>query len=299
MWVEVVDALRRVAGFQALELARAVEALEEGLRRSDLRVLAFTGNLVATGLREWIAEAVRRRLFNLVITTAGACDHDIARAMGARYEPGSFDADDSELLEKGIHRLGNVFIRREHYGPLVEKAVIETLSELGGGELGSRELCEAIGRRLGEDSILGSAARAGVPIYVPGIVDGAVGTAVLTYNDVARVRGLPRASLNLLRDEAELRDRFAEAREATALIVGGGISKHHTIWWAQFRGGLDYVVYISTAVEYDGSLSGARPREAVSWGKVKPGARQVFVYSDATIALPIILGYLFERVNQL
>jgi deoxyhypusine synthase len=53
--------------------------------------------------------------------------------------------------------------------------------------------------------------------------------------------------------------------------------------------GLDYVVYISTAVEYDGSLSGARPREAVSWGKVKPSAKSVYVYADATLVLPILL----------
>ena len=297
MWREVVEALRRVAGFQALELVRAVDALREGLSSSDLRILAFTGNLVATGLREWFAEALRRGLFNVVITTAGACDHDIAKAMGARYEPGSFDADDAKLLEAGVHRLGNVFIRREHYGPLVEKAVLDALSGAE-GEMGSREICRLIGLRLGEDSILGAAARRGVPVYVPGIVDGAVGTAILTLNDLARIGRGRRIVLNLLLDEAELRDKFVEARQATALIIGGGIAKHHTIWWAQFRGGLDYVVYVSTATEYDGSLSGARPREAVSWGKVKPGARQVYVFADATIAVPIILGYLMEELSH-
>jgi deoxyhypusine synthase len=93
----------------------------------------------------------------------------------------------------------------------------------------------------------------------------------------------------VLKDEETLRELVYSSKKLAALIVGGGISKHHVIWWAQFRGGLDYVVYISTAVEYDGSLSGARPREAVSWGKVKPSAKSVYVYADATLVLPILL----------
>jgi deoxyhypusine synthase len=73
-------------------------------------------------------------------------------------------------------------------------------------------------------------------------------------------------------------------------MVGGGISKHHTIWWNQFRDGLDYVVQVTTAPEWDGSLSGARLREAVSWGKVQPKARRITVEGDATVLLPLILG---------
>jgi deoxyhypusine synthase len=128
-----------------------------------------------------------------------------------------------------------------------------------------------------------------VKIFVPGITDGAVGTALLTCNDLARTkRGGSRVLVDVLKDEEVLRELVYNSKKLAALIVGGGISKHHVIWWAQFRGGLDYVVYISTAVEYDGSLSGARPKEAVSWGKVKPSAKSAFVYADATLVLPIL-----------
>jgi len=81
------------------------------------------------------------------------------------------------------------------------------------------------------------------------------------------------------------------------LIIGGGISKHHTIWWNQFREGLDYSVYITTAFEYDGSLSGARVREAISWGKVKEDARFVTIESDATLVLPFMIATLKKRLN--
>ncbi|HPP44826.1 MAG TPA: deoxyhypusine synthase family protein, partial [Methanomassiliicoccaceae archaeon] len=66
----------------------------------------------------------------------------------------------------------------------------------------------------------------------------------------------------------------------------------------QFRGGLDHAVYLTTAVEYDGSLSGAQVREAVSWGKVKETADHVTVEGDATITLPIIVASVLERLES-
>jgi deoxyhypusine synthase len=287
---EVVELYRRIGGFQALHVAEAYDVLKEAVQEADLRFFSFTGNLVATGLREVIAEAVKRGLFNVVVTTAGALDHDIAKAMGARYMPGSFDLDDVELARKGFHRLGNVVISKEEYGPFVERFVLRFCERLWGRSVATYELAYELGREMPEDSILGAAARAGVKIFVPGITDGAVGTALLTCNDLARTkRGGSRVLVDVLKDEETLRELVYSSKKLAALIVGGGISKHHVIWWAQFRGGLDYVVYISTAVEYDGSLSGARPREAVSWGKVKPSAKSVYVYADATLVLPILL----------
>ncbi|MCI4446329.1 MAG: deoxyhypusine synthase [Pyrobaculum sp.] len=287
---EVVELYRRIGGFQALHVAEAYDVLKEALQEADLRFFSFTGNLVATGLREVIADAVKRRLFNVVVTTAGALDHDIAKALGAKYMPGSFDLDDVELARKGFHRLGNVVISKEEYGPLVERFVLSFCERLWGRSIATYELAYELGREMPEDSILGAAARAGVKIFVPGITDGAVGTALLTCNDLARTkRGGSKVLIDVLKDEETLRELVYNSKKLAALIVGGGISKHHVIWWAQFRGGLDYVVYISTAVEYDGSLSGARPREAVSWGKVKPSAKSVYVYADATLVLPILL----------
>ena len=76
-------------------------------------------------------------------------------------------------------------------------------------------------------------------------------------------------------------------------MIGGGISKHHVIWWNQYRNGLDKAVYITTAVEYDGSLSGARLREAISWGKLKASAEEIVVEGEASLLLPLLGAYLF------
>ena len=81
-------------------------------------------------------------------------------------------------------------------------------------------------------------------------------------------------------------------------MLGGGISKHHTIWWNQFRDGLDYAVYVTTAVEYDGSLSGAQMREAVSWGKVREDARYITVEGEVTLILPLMVAYLNDEIRK-
>ena len=104
--------------------------------------------------------------------------------------------------------------------------------------------------------------------------------------------------INILKDERDLNNIVFDAKKSGALIVGGGISKHHTIWWNQFKDGLDFVVYVSTADEWDGSLSGARPREAVSWGKINEKAKRIMIEGDATVIMPIMISALFDRINR-
>lgn len=289
---ELVETYGRIHGFTAGPLALAAEILVEGLRESDARFLAFTGNLVATGLRGVIAQLVELGLFNIVITTCGAVDHDVARSLGGRYYRGSFDMDDAELHERGVHRLGNVLVPRDSYGPLIESYVRSLVERLAGVKetWGVGELLHEVGRDLASDpnSILGAAYRSGARVYVPGIMDGAFGTSLFVFSQFKRVR------LDPFRDAKELSDIVFASRRSAALVLGGGISKHHTIWWNQFKGGLDYAVYITTAVEWDGSLSGARTREAVSWGKISPRGRHVTVYGDATVLLPLLAAYLVD-----
>jgi deoxyhypusine synthase len=102
--------------------------------------------------------------------------------------------------------------------------------------------------------------------------------------------------INTLEDENKIASMMFDSKKLGALSIGGGISKHHAIWWAQFRGGLDYMVYITTAVEWDGSLSGAQTREAISWGKLKEKAKHITIEGDATALLPLMIAALMERL---
>ena len=104
--------------------------------------------------------------------------------------------------------------------------------------------------------------------------------------------------MDLLKDEQHLTDNEYSEKKLGAVILGGGISKHHTLWWNQFRNGLDYAVYYTSATEVDGSLSGAQVREAISWGKVSTKARQVTVFGEVTTLLPFAVTALIQRLSH-
>jgi len=294
---ELLELYRDIHGFMAGHLYRGYEVLVEMVERADLRFLSFTGNLVSTGLRGVIAQLIDEGLFDIVITTCGAVDHDIAKSVGGGYYKGYFEADDEELYRRGVHRLGNIYIELGSYGPAIERFTHSLVDELRAvkREWPVYEILWRAGEKLSRDpnSILGASYRRGVPVIVPGIVDGAFGTALYTKSKVSGVR------VDLFADMDLVAERVFRSKVSGALILGGGISKHHTIWWNQFKEGLDYVVYVTTAVEWDGSLSGAHPREAISWGKVKPGAKRAVIYGDATIVLPILAaGLLGARAGR-
>ncbi len=131
-----------------------------------------------------------------------------------------------------------------------------------------------------------------MPIFVPGVTDGAFGSQLWMFYQTHR-----DFTIDLLQDEQDLSDLVFDAKKSGAFIIGGGISKHHTIWWNQFKDGLDYTVYITTAVEYDGSLSGAQTREAISWGKIREHSDYITIEGDATVLMPLMVGSLLNRLQ--
>ncbi|MGC8645081.1 MAG: deoxyhypusine synthase [Thermoplasmata archaeon] len=287
---ELVREFRSIGGFTAPKLAAAVEIVKEMKRKKVEVFFSFTADIVSTGTRGAILSLLESGLVNHVITTAGTVDHDIARSY-SKYYCGDFSMNDVSLLRERKYRLGNVVIPQENYGPVVERKVIPFLEKRYGEKKrwSVSGLLWELGREMKPGSILNTAYRKGIDIYIPGYTDGSFGSQLWSFWEMHR-----DFTIDSLEDEHKLSDIVfsSKGRKMGAIIVGGGISKHHVIWWNQFRGGLDYAVYISTAQEYDGSLSGAQPREAISWGKIKPGAKQVLVEGEATIILPLLAASL-------
>ena len=295
----LVRRLEAGGGFSAKEVAVGVDLLARILGDEEMTTfLSFPADLVATGTRGVLATLVREGYVDAVVTTCGTLDHDLARAFRPYYH-GAWDLDDVDLHRRHLHRLGNVVIPEANYGAIIERKMRTILARLwrsGARALSTRALSAALGEAIpssDRSSILRAAFDRKVPVFVPGITDGAVGSQLWLFGQDHK--GL---TLDLLSDEAALADLVYEARRTGAILLGGGISKHHTIWWNQFRDGLDAALFVTTAVEWDGSLSGARTREAVSWGKVKPTARHVTVEGDATVLLPLMVGAALERLRH-
>ncbi|MEK6985686.1 MAG: deoxyhypusine synthase [Candidatus Thermoplasmatota archaeon] len=288
-------------GFTAKKLATASDLLHRMVANADEKViLSFPAALCATGTRGVIRDLVKHKRVDAIITTCGTLDHDLAR-LWEPYLAGSFEMDDRELHRAGVNRLGNVLVPNSSYGEILEaklRPLLEAWYQTGKKDWSTRELCGKLGEWAGrepnkEESILYWAWRNNIPVFVPGPTDGSVGAQVwMTYQNHRDIR------FDLLKDEQELCDFVFGAKRLGSLMIGGGISKHHVIWWSQFRDGLDTVVYITTAQESDGSLSGARVREAVSWGKVKEDAAWETVEGDATVLLPLLVADLFERLGE-
>ena len=288
---ELLGQMGEASAFTAKKLALGAEILQRMQQPGVTRILSFPAALCATGVRGVIAGMVRDGLVDAIVTTCGTLDHDLARTWRDYYH-GSFDLDDRALYREEVNRLGNVLVPNESYGEILEEKLQPWLEEMFAERKrwSTHEFCRELGVRLrgepgSEGSILRACAERDVPVFVPGPTDGSVGSQVwMRYQHDRQV------GFDLMADEQKLSDLVYGAEQLGALMIGGGISKHHVIWWSQFRDGLDYGVYVTTAVEHDGSLSGARLEEAISWGKVKEEAKIVNVEGDATIILPLLVA---------
>jgi deoxyhypusine synthase len=281
-------------GFQASNLgtARAILKTIRDKKKADKITiyLGFTANMVASGIRGYIAKLVESGLIDVIVTTPGAIEHDVIKSFKP-YLLGSFDSDDTKLHEKGINRIGNIFVPSDRYVLFEEifKTVVEKCVKDKGNIVSPSELAAYFAKYVHENSkdrhsFLAQCHEKGVKVFCPGITDGAIGLQTYFYKQKNK-----NFMIDVTKDMKDLADLTLNAEKTAAIILGGGISKHHIIGANIARDGLDYAIYLTTALEWDGSLSGARSKEAVSWGKIQEHGTHVTLYGDTTINLPLLV----------
>ncbi len=245
---------------------------------------------MASGLRGIIKELCEKKFVDAIITTEGSIDHDIMKGTEPYYL-GSFFEDDIQLHKKGINRLGNIQVPTKRFAAL-EKKLRPWLEELYAQKksVSPSEFSEFIGSKLGTDSFLYWCTKNNIPVFCPGITDGAIGLQFYFFKQNKK-----DFCIDVTADMQRAASLVLNADKTGAIILGGGISKHHTIGLNILREGLDFAVYVSTASEFDGSLSGAQTHEAKSWGKITEQGKTANVNCDATIAFPLICAALKEK----
>ena len=293
---KIFEELSQSGGFESVNLSDGLKILTEMISDEKcLKFVSFVAAVVSTGVRGIIKDMIKNKWFDVAMVTCGSLDHDIARHF-SHYKEGSFTMDDGELAEQNIHRLGNVLVPMDSYGPIIEEKIQSFLEEeyqAGIREMTTADICKMIGKHLGDDSYLYWAYKNDVKVIVPGIMDGAVGSQIWMFSQSHR-----DFKLNLIGDADLISGLIFKAEKSGAFMIGGGISKHHTLWWNQYRDGLDYAFYITTAQEFDGSLSGALVKEAISWGKVTREAKQTTLHAEVTTILPFIYSALLSKLNK-
>jgi len=279
-------------GFQATALAEAIDIVERMQEDEATVYLTCTSNMVSSGLREVIAALIREGHVDVLITTSGSLTEDVIKTEKP-FKMGSWDADEAELREKGINRLGNIYVPSDRYVWL-EEYLYDFFDDFFAEEAvrTPTEFAAELGATLDdENSVLKQAADNDVPVFCPALTDAEVGNFLYYYRQQAE----KDIGIEILEDYETLIEDGMLADTTGLIALGDGVPKHHAIMTNLFRGGADYAVYVSTGMEGDGSLSGAPPDEAVSWGKIKDtDANYTQVEAEATLVVPLLVASAFE-----
>ena len=291
---ELVEEMERSGVLGAGRVAKAARIVAEMFSDREYTVfLSVAGPLVPAGLRGVVSDLVGRELIHALVTTGANITHDIMLSFGMPILIGSHKADDRKLLERGLSRIYDMYVRRSDIEEF-ERRIWALLDEIPEEERDGTSiygLMWEIGARLpDESSILRRAWEKRTPIFSPGLLDSMLGMQLWMYSRLRRL------VINPLLDFEKFSELVYEARKAGAIILGGGTPKHHVLYMNTLRGGLDAAVQITTATPEDGSLSGAPLEEAVSWGKVKTN-KFVTVHGDATIVFPLVVAAALELVE--
>ena len=313
-WLENVDSLEEIInyyeriGFQATHLGKAIEIWKKVEKKrengEEVRVfLGYTSNIISSGVREIIAYLVKHKKVDVIVTTAGGIEEDFIKALKP-FILGDWSVNDAEMRQKGINRIGNIFVPNDRYVEF-EKYMIpffERLLEIErreGRPLTASEVIYKLGRymdeKLGkekEKSVIYWAYKNNIPIFCPALTDGSFGDMLYFFKEE---RGDRELTIDIANDIVKLNNLAIIAKETASIILGGSLPKHAIINANLFRGGTDYAIYITTAIPWDGSLSGAPPSEGVSWGKIKAKADYVEIWADTTLVFPILVWMVMKE----
>ncbi|XP_068193217.1 deoxyhypusine synthase-like isoform X2 [Antennarius striatus] len=257
--------------------------------------LGYTSNLISSGVRESIRFLAQHRMVDCLVTTAGGIEEDLIKCLAPLYI-GQFNLCGKDLYERGIDRIGNLLMPDNNY-KLLDTWMTPILKDML-DEQNNQGVCwtpSKVIHRLGKEidnpeSVCYWAYKNNIPIFSPALTDGAIGDLLFLFS--ANNSGL----IIDINDDISLINNMAVAANNTGIIIlGGGVAKHHICNANAWRKGADFAVYVNTAQESDGCDSGARPDEAVTWGKIKTHAKPVKVYADATLVFPLLVAETFAR----
>ncbi len=295
MTVKELVSLYNKIGFQSVELAKASDVIVKMKKNNAKIFMTFTSNMVTSGLRGFFAQLINLKIANIIVTTVGSVEEDIMKAIGERFPIGNFDADDVELHEQGVNRVGNLYITTETYMNF-EDWILPVLDKLYTKQKRwtVSEMLKEIGLTLkDENSILYQAAKNNVPIFCPAITDGSFGFHLYLFQQKHK-----DFIVDVVQDFGNILLSTNHDEKKAVIALGGSVSKHHAILSTLLNGGAEYAVFMTTAHKSSGSLSGATTSEAKSWGKVKDESDVATVIGDVTIMFPLAMISALEQLEE-
>lgn len=307
--VSVEDALEalQTCSFQGRNLGIGLEIWSKMVAEGSecLKVLTLSGAMIPAGMGEAICCAIERGLVDAIVSTGANITHDAINAiLGQAHFLGSDEVNDDELFSYRIDRIYDTYIPEENF---VEARKIEAklLIDAFGSEevvLPPSKVFYEVGKRIEDRSMLSVAAKYEIPIFC-----GATSDSDFSLNLAEqRIRGNLNIVLDEIADVINFSDLIRSKERHGTIIVGGGVPRN---WGQQVFPFLDqikvhmpyfgynYSVRMHTAVVYDGGLSGCTVSEGKTWGKYVKGAAHTSIWCDATIAFPLLVTAIVQRIK--
>ncbi len=316
---DLVDGMSRCS-FGARTVGEAAKVLQAMVEDRDcFKVLTLSGAMTPAKMGLVICDMIDRGMVNCIISTGAIVAHGMVETTGRSHFKHSEFMNDTQLYKLGYNRIYDTIELESNLDDM--ERIFHRVMEKSRGKapLGSYELNWLIGKALVEETekhhrgILKSAYLKKVPVYVPAFTDSELGLDYGIYLRRMKLKGRKPVAYDAFADLEDYTARVLRAKKLGLFTIGGGVPRN----WAQQvgpyldiiqkrvgRGGgfkrFDYAVRICPEPVHWGGLSGCTYSEGVSWGKIRPrseGGMYVEVFADATIAWPLVVKAVMERLD--
>jgi deoxyhypusine synthase len=294
----------QTTSIQARNLGRCLEVWENALtdRKRPTIFLGLSGPLIAAGLRKVIRDLIDWGLVDVVVSTGAVLYQDLYQSIGGRHWMGTPTADDVQLRDLYLDRIYDTYVDELKFED-TDRVIGRITDDFPRRPASSREYLGFLGSRFPDsESILATAAKRGVPVFSPALIDSSIGIGLTLYYQANRQRK-DRFILDAIRDNYELVQILSASPRTAVVYIGGGTPKNWIndgIVMANYAFGREgeghyYALQITTDVPHWGGLSGSTLDEAQSWGKISRTATRSMAHIEASVALPLLAGALWDR----
>lgn len=307
--------------FNAAALVDAAKAYEQQLENGHKMFVSLAGAMSTAELGKSLAPMIRADKIHFISCTGANLEEDVMNLVAhSHYKrvPNYRDLtpeQEWELLERGLNRVTDTCIPEEEAFRRIQKHIFELWkqAEDNGERLFPHEflyrlllsgVMEQYYEIDPENSWMLAAAKANLPMVVPGWEDSTLGNIFASYV----MKGELKAST--MKSGIEymtfLADWYTQQGEKGVgfFQIGGGIAgdfpicvvpmlyqdmeRTDTPFWS-------YFCQISDSTTSYGSYSGAVPNEKITWGKLGIETPKFIIESDATIVAPLVFAYLLNQ----
>ncbi|MDG6997556.1 MAG: deoxyhypusine synthase family protein [Nitrososphaerota archaeon] len=264
-------------------------------------MIGLSGALIAGGLRKVIRDLVEAGFIDVIVSTGAVVYQDLYQAQGYKHYMGTPKADDAILHDLYIDRIYDAYVDEVGFVE-TDDVVGEIASSLTPRKYSTREFMYELGKHARNDpnSIIGTAAKHEVPIFVPAIADSSLGIGLAGLYRAAKKSNSKLMQIDTIQDNYEIAQIVLESKKTGSIYIGGGVPKNYindAAVMLDYTPGHSYVFQITTDAPHWGGLTGSTLDEAKSWGKVSKKATRATAYVEATIGLPLVAAYVLESPN--